>query len=71
MDFVFYLLPLALVMGLVGLTAFMWALRSGQYDDLEGSAWRAILDDDEELVPDRSDRRKKRSDGAVDEDNKG
>jgi len=30
--------------------AFLWSLRSGQYDDLDGAAWRAILDDDQESV---------------------
>jgi cbb3-type cytochrome oxidase maturation protein len=40
------LVPLALGLGLVGLLAFLWSLKSGQYDDLEGAAWRAIADDD-------------------------
>jgi nitrogen fixation-related uncharacterized protein len=31
------------------LLAFLWSLKSGQYDDLEGAAWRAIADDDEPL----------------------
>lgn len=53
MDIVVYLLPLALVLGFVGLLAFMWTLRSGQYDDMEGAAWRAILDDDQDLIPHR------------------
>lgn len=43
-----WLIPAALFMGLVGLAAFIWALRSGQFDDLEGAAYRA-LEDDEEL----------------------
>jgi cbb3-type cytochrome oxidase maturation protein len=33
-------------LGLVGLLGFLWSLRSGQYDDLEGAAWRAIADDE-------------------------
>jgi cbb3-type cytochrome oxidase maturation protein len=41
------LVPLALGLGLVGLLGFLWSLKSGQYDDLEGAAWRAIADDDE------------------------
>lgn len=57
MDIVIYLLPLALVLGFVGLMAFMWTLRSGQYDDMEGAAWRAILDDDQDLIPDKAKRR--------------
>jgi cbb3-type cytochrome oxidase maturation protein len=40
-----YLVPLALALGGLGLAAFLWAMRSGQFDDLEGPAWRAISDD--------------------------
>ena len=40
-----WLIPIALGLGLVGLGAFLWALKSGQFDDLEGAAYR-ILDDD-------------------------
>ena len=38
MSILIYLIPLALLLGLVGLVAFVWALRSGQYDDLDGAA---------------------------------
>jgi cbb3-type cytochrome oxidase maturation protein len=41
-----YLVPLALALGALGLAAFLWALRNGQFDDLDGAAWRAISDDD-------------------------
>jgi cbb3-type cytochrome oxidase maturation protein len=41
-----YLVPMALLLGLTGLFAFLWSLRSGQYDDLDGAALR-ILDDDD------------------------
>jgi cbb3-type cytochrome oxidase maturation protein len=40
------LVPLALGLGLLGLLAFLWSLKNGQFDDLEGAAWRAILDDE-------------------------
>jgi len=49
MEVLIYLVPLALILGLLGLVAFLWSLKSGQYDDLEGAAWRAIADD--ELPP--------------------
>lgn len=39
-----YLIPIALGLGALGLVAFIWSLRSGQYDDLDGAAER-ILDD--------------------------
>jgi cbb3-type cytochrome oxidase maturation protein len=41
-----YLIPIALGMGVIGLAAFLWSLRSGQYDDLEGAAARILFDDD-------------------------
>jgi cbb3-type cytochrome oxidase maturation protein len=47
MEVLIYLVPLALMLGLLGLAAFLWSLKSGQYDDLDGAAWRAIMDDDE------------------------
>ncbi len=40
------LLPIALVMGLVGLVAFLWSMRDGQYEDLDGAAERVLLDED-------------------------
>lgn len=48
-DF-FYLVPIALGLGLAGLAAFMWSLRSGQYDDLDGAAERILLDDDDKPI---------------------
>lgn len=36
------LIPLSLLLGLIGLAAFFWALRNGQFDDPEGAAWRVI-----------------------------
>ena len=42
-----YLIPVALFMGGIGLAAFIWSLKSGQYDDLDGAAAR-ILDDDDD-----------------------
>jgi cbb3-type cytochrome oxidase maturation protein len=46
MEVLVILVPLALGLGLVGLLAFLWSLKSGQYDDLEGAAWPAIADDE-------------------------
>jgi len=39
-----WLIPAALALGLLGLAAFLWALRTGQFEDLEGASWRAIQD---------------------------
>ncbi|TBW37182.1 cbb3-type cytochrome oxidase assembly protein CcoS [Siculibacillus lacustris] len=52
MDVLIFLIPIALGLGLLGLFAFMWSLRAGQYEDLEGAKWR-ILDDDDLPGPPR------------------
>lgn len=40
-----YLIPVALFLGGISLIAFLWALKSGQYDDLDGSAERILIDE--------------------------
>ena len=40
-----FLIPVALFLGALGLGAFLWALRSGQYEDLDGAAERILLDE--------------------------
>jgi cbb3-type cytochrome oxidase maturation protein len=50
MEVLIYLVPMALALGLLGLIAFLWSLRNGQYGDLEGAAWRAIMDGDGEHI---------------------
>jgi cbb3-type cytochrome oxidase maturation protein len=46
MNVLIYLVPMALGLGLAGLFAFLWSLRTGQYDDLDGAALRVLGDDD-------------------------
>jgi cbb3-type cytochrome oxidase maturation protein len=46
MNVLVYLVPMAVGLGLIGLIAFLWALRSGQYSDVEGAALRVLSDDD-------------------------
>lgn len=45
MSVLIYLIPIALLLGFVGLVAFVWSLKSGQYEDLEGEANRILLDE--------------------------
>ena len=47
MDSLLILVPVALLLGLMALSAFLWALRNGQYDDPEGAAGRILFDDDD------------------------
>lgn len=55
MTVLLLLIPLALLLGGLGLAAFLWSLKSGQYDDLDGAAER-ILDDDDIDTADSDDR---------------
>jgi cbb3-type cytochrome oxidase maturation protein len=48
MDILIFLIPIALLMGLVGLGAFLWSLRSGQFEDLDGAAMRILIDDEQD-----------------------
>lgn len=47
MSSLLYLIPVALFLGGLGLAAFIWSLRTGQYDDLEGAAHRILFDDED------------------------
>lgn len=52
MNIIVILLPLALGLGLAGLGAFFWCMRTGQFVDLEGAGWRVLRDDDIGPQPD-------------------
>jgi len=47
MEGLLYLIPAALLLGMLGLAAFMWSMRSGQFEDLDGAASRILFDDDD------------------------
>lgn len=49
MSVLLYLIPIALLLGLLGLGAFLWTMKSGQYDDLDGAAHRILLDDEDDI----------------------
>ena len=51
MTILLYLIPAALALGALGLAAFLWSLRSGQFEDLDGAANRILFDDDAPLPP--------------------
>lgn len=48
MSVLAYLIPVALAMGGAGLALFFWAMRDGQFDDLDGAANRILIDDEDE-----------------------
>ncbi|MCB1386094.1 MAG: cbb3-type cytochrome oxidase assembly protein CcoS [Nitratireductor sp.] len=53
MSVLLILIPVALLMGLAGLFAFLWSLRAGQYDDLDGAAHRILDDGDDKPLPEK------------------
>ncbi len=51
MNILVYLIPIALTLGLVGLVAFFWAMKSGQFEDLDGAPHRMLRDDEDDTPP--------------------
>ena len=54
MNILAILIPVSLCLGALGLIAFLWSLRADQYDDMDGAAWRILLDDD--ALPDSDEK---------------
>jgi cbb3-type cytochrome oxidase maturation protein len=51
MNILFLLIPISLILMGVAIWVFLWAIRSGQFEDLEGPAHRILMDDDDPLIP--------------------
>ena len=51
MEILYLLIPLAIVIMLVAVWAFVWSVKAGQFDDLEGPAHRILMDDDDPRIP--------------------
>ena len=56
MNTLLILIPISLAFGLLALAAFLWAQRSGQFDDLDGAANRILFDDDDPPQPAKESR---------------
>ncbi|KRW83136.1 hypothetical protein AQ621_06800 [Marinobacter sp. P4B1] len=52
MHIVMFLVPLMLLLVALGVFLFSWAVKNGQYDDLDGPAHRILYDDDKDMIPD-------------------
>jgi cbb3-type cytochrome oxidase maturation protein len=57
MEVLYLLVPLGFVVMGVAVWAFFWAVKSGQFEDLEGPAHRILMDDDDPLIPGKRERR--------------
>ena len=55
MQVIYFLIPVMIILGLVMAGILVWAVKSGQYEDLEGDANRILMDDDDPLLPHASD----------------
>lgn len=62
MSSLVFLVPLALLLGGAALASFLWSLRSGQYDDLDGAAVRILLDEEDDALDAGSSSEQKTSD---------
>lgn len=51
MEILYLLIPLAVVILIGAIWAFLWAIKSGQYEDMEGPAYRILMDDDDPRIP--------------------
>jgi cbb3-type cytochrome oxidase maturation protein len=58
MDSLYVLIPLALLLVAGAVWVFIWSVRSGQFDDLEGPAHRILMDDDDPNIPEEARIRK-------------
>lgn len=65
MEILYLLIPLAVILMAVAIVFFLWTVKSGQYDDLEGPAHRILMDDDDPLIPRYGEEQKEKGKNAV------
>ena len=66
MSILYLLIPLAAILAIIGVIFFIWSVKSGQFEDLEGPGFRILMDDDEDLIPDDAKVHKKSQRGIID-----
>ncbi|HRJ52947.1 MAG TPA: cbb3-type cytochrome oxidase assembly protein CcoS [Candidatus Thiothrix moscowensis] len=64
MDALYLLIPIAVVVMIVVVVAFIYTVKSGQYDDLEGPAHRILMDDDDPRIPGHKEKQDKKISGS-------
>lgn len=69
MEVIYGLIPAMIILGLIMVGVLVWAVKSGQYDDMEGDASRIIMDDDDPLLPGNSNNKKQPGKNWPDADN--
>ena len=68
MSILYLLIPLAVGLMAVAIAFFLWSVRSGQYDDLEGPAHRILMDEDLPARKDKKEQPKQRMPDAEDQE---
>ncbi len=64
MDVIYSLIPGMMIVGLIMVAIIIWAVRKGQYEDMEGNASRILLDDDEDVLLYNDAKPEEKKDGA-------
>jgi len=62
MSTLYLLIPLAAILVIIAIALFLWSIKSGQFEDMEGPGFRILMDDDEHMIPDDAKVKKKESD---------
>jgi len=62
MSTLYLLIPLAAILVIIAIGLFLWSIKSGQFEDMEGPGFRILMDDDEHMIPDDAKVKKKESD---------
>jgi cbb3-type cytochrome oxidase maturation protein len=68
MEVLYLLIPIALLLVVIIGVALFWAIRSGQYEDMEGPAYRILMDDDDPMIPGNADARRSRDRDSAERD---
>ena len=68
MSTLYLLIPLAAILVIIAVALFLWSIKSGQFEDMEGPGFRILMDDDEDLIPDDAKIKKKDADKQDTED---
>jgi len=65
MSILYLLIPVGLIFLAGAIWLFIWAVRSGQYEDMEGPAFRILMDDDDPMIPGNEKKQDEKKSGKV------
>lgn len=68
MSILYLLIPLAMVLMVVAALFFIWTVKTGQYDDMEGPAHRILMDDDDPMIPGHTEDQARKESDATSQD---